>query len=801
MAPPKKRKTAPAHSDFTKSKSSLKTKQRAPPSNATNTAFKARSIVLPNQGSITQLEERRATRLTDDRGRGVDELITILRGVGQGGSKAEALDSLSSLLLDLPDGVTTGLGLLPILLPQITSSSAAVRSSLVNLLSKFISTVPRDALVPYGTSITLWITSGMNHIWKEVREDAAKLAEVVIDLLGQDLVRGWTWSGSGSSKGEENDGRRVFTTLLTALGVSFEREGNQGSTSSTTVNVQSDLSSSPLTKLRLLSCLEKLIHAQAGLVDETSPGDEEDGSDQLDRFPTWIFRSAFETSSDWEAFVALGSSHQGHSLDISGGSSSEIVGPFASNPSLLESQRANVPDFADVEDSAGLAFDEGGLTSSLAGASSLILSSLDDFEDPSAGHQGSSHSVNPYLQLYQSLHPLLLHTFLDQAPSVLGPEAATLSRGEAIPLGLRLIAVSLSLARTLFRAALQSGAELSGSRTSLRGAEKDAVIKLTALLDHSSIYFPFERILRGTEGATKISLLKTLSASWCELAGIVKMLDGDSHSHASSSSKRKGKGSITGHLSSVEQYLVDILASSSSTGVTLAGNGDDTTASLSRLSEEEYLSLMPTIWQLLHDPSQPATTAPGQQQSSSCDLLTALLSHWSSTKGTNPIKIYGFELLSRICYLPYFSSLRPDLRRLLTRPTSDVRKLLRTGFLGGNLGKWIYELASRPTSLNLRRLISIFSFLLSAVRYDGSSAVLDADVLISTTLPTLKPFFWITHATRGDFAGPWNKVRANDELRRTVEAFVRYLTLERQERSEMEDFLQSVNKAGMSIEV
>ena len=360
MAPSKGgKKKPPAHSDFSKAKSSLKAKQKATPSNATNTSFKSRSIVLPNQGTVTQIEERKQTKLTDDKGRGVEELVTILRGVGSGGSgdqKAEALNSLNVLCSRLPDRVTLGLGLLPIILPLITSNSSSIRLALHKFMTAFLKDTPHDALVPYVTIMTLWVTSGMNHIWKEVREDAAKLGEVVIDVMGAELVRGWQWTSSDAEAA--TNGQRLFTTLLTALGVEY---ASSTGTSQQKSHTQSDLSSSPVSKLRLLSCLEKLIRCESGSQGTTAEAvldsrheNDVDSSSSL-HFPLWIFRSCLQSPSDWETFlVSIAPGRKQIATKIQGTAMRDEIAPFTANPALVEKQQSDGCLFADAAVSAGV---------------------------------------------------------------------------------------------------------------------------------------------------------------------------------------------------------------------------------------------------------------------------------------------------------------------------------------------------------------------------------------------------------------------------------------------------------------
>lgn len=795
MAPAKGgKKKPPAHSDFSKAKSSIKAKQKAAPSNATNTSFKARSIVLPNQGTVTGIEERKQTKLTDEKGRGVEELVTILRGVGSGGShKADALDSLAVLCGRVPDRVSLGLGLLPIVLPLITSSSAGIRASLQRFMASFLAAVPRDALVPYATTMTLWVTSGMNHIWKEVREDAARLGEVVIDVMGEELARGWQWQRGGD--GGATNGQRFYTTLLTALGVS---DGDAHASAS--AHTQSDLSSSPVSKLRLLSCLEKLIRYQSG-----AGGGEGEGEDDAaattspaTAFPTWIFQSCLQNPSDWEAFLDAGSHHDGGAL-AHAARAADIVAPFTATPSRLEA-KAGVRVFADVAASAGVGCGD----DELAKALGMRFDGGSGHRNDASSSSSSSPPTNPYLQLYTSLHAILLHTLLDHAPSVLGPDAVlTTNRDDSLPLGLRLLDVVIRLTRTLFRAALRGGH--SGGGGGVSRTDRDALKNLATLLDRAGAYFPFEsRDNRAaSQNLTRATTLRRLSAGWCELVGIHRILSGGIASgggDAAIRSKRKNGGGSSAastsalHLQSVEAYIVDVLHEASSPSPNVVISSDAATATTTRLSDAEYLALIPTIWYLLTDSEAaagagtastkataaatptPTTSSP----SSASPLLPAFISHWSSVKNaSSPTKTLGFTFLTSICSLPHHPSLRSDIRKLLTRPTSPIYRVLRDDFTIRSVGRYIYEVAvaasrAASSSSSSPPLHRAWTYLLNSTRFD--SPLLDADTLLKV-LPTLQPFFYVQPGgVATGQPGPAKRVLAADSrLRSIVAAFVAFV--------------------------
>ncbi|CAO1615474.1 unnamed protein product [Parajaminaea phylloscopi] len=752
MAGSAKKKVA-SHSDFAKTKSSIKAKQRAAPSNATNTSFKARSIVLPKQGNITHIEERKQQKLIDGKGRGIPELVAILRGVGQGDSKSDAIDSLAGLLAKMPDPVTTCLSILPVVLPSITANAASVRTALTRLMQVILRLVPVEALSSYTTTLTLWITSGMNHIWKEVREDAARLAELVIEALGPHIAHGWTiapLSSTGATTSEsQSNGQRIFDTLLTSLGVSHAAPSMGGSSTtaskSSTMNIQSDLTSSPLSKLRLLRSLDKLIGHQAGLLE--SEHRERRGREE---FPTWIFRPCFENASDWEAFVANGQGSQCPAQSVAGSSntaSRTVVAPFVSRLALLEGSKGD--DFAEVRSGHARAAVDGDMNRLISDAAGLLGGSRDQ--------AGNATSHNPYLSLYSSMHPLLLHTFLDHAPSTFLGQGASLSATEA-PIGLQLIDAVLCLTRTLSRATLRG----SDETTAAKGPDREALSKLNSLLDRAALYFPFEARATGSLSANVKAVLKRLSASWCETVGIAQMLAGSppstpSQEARSQPSRRSDKQAMSSqsvkHLGNVQQYLSDLLVESAKTpalNVITSSDSDD------KLSDSEYVSLLPTIWHLLSETTAASPTAEV--------LLSAFINHWSQSRPSSVIKQHGFTFLLRVCSLPHYRSLRSDVRRQLTRPSSEVRKVLRETFVRRNLGRALYEMSNAAVadsagmdSAPLQLAEQCLALILDFLRYDAG--LLDGGDDLAALWPSLTPFFWIT-AKGKEFPGPFKRLCA-----------------------------------------
>lgn len=670
----------------------------------------------------------------DSKGRNAVELLSTLRGVGQGGNKSEALDSLAGLLSSMANPTSTCLASLPVVLPLITSSSASIRSSVRALMSKVFVLVDTDAMHPYITMITLWVTSGMSNIFQEVRQDAANLADNFVECLGPALVQGW------QLEAEQNDhnGQRLFTALLTSLGVSHERSASSSSSgSSSKLNIQSDLSLSPLSKLLLLKCLDKLIryqdrhaHCDEASFDKAQTTDEP--------FPFWIFRHCLDSTAEWEEFTAKFSSHDdGRNLNRRNNSST--ASPFACRVAL---QEQSSPSFVDAE---AAVLQEADLAMALRKApqwSSLHL-------------ERSSESMisNPYLTLYASLHPLLLHTFLDHAPSVFGPIT---SSSMDIPMGLNLILAIFSIASGLLRSAMRFNNERSvpvaPSRIGLQ--DRTALAELSVLLDRAAPYFPFESRTFSSKAEQDHSsrALRRLSGTWCELVGAQQMLLQDSGSQPN---RPNGKRSSVNHVGAVKDYMLELLQVDSDTQVAAI-------TSAKRLSESEYVSLLPTLWHLMY-----RQTIENDNQS---QLLGAFVAHWSASRSYGHIKTNGLRLILAVCSLPHYPSLQPPLRKQLTRRSSATRRILAP-CLSTHLGRALYEIGSRTQPAYGATIAeSALLLVLDCLRF--GSSLLDAEEAICM-LSTLTPFLWVQHPQRGGMAGPFKRLhRVRPELQDIMTALL-----------------------------
>jgi len=111
-------------------------------------------------------------------------------------------------------------------------------------------------------------------------------------------------------------------------------------------------------------------------------------------------------------------------------------------------------------------------------------------------------------QLYTQLHPLLLATFLEAAPSAFSPSSSTFSTSDET--SLELCTVSAALTEILSRSILSHDSEIADIRT-VRSNASDFLKRMAA-------WFPFHNPSTATSSSTGVSPAFDLSLTYSKLA-------------------------------------------------------------------------------------------------------------------------------------------------------------------------------------------------------------------------------------------------------------------------------------------
>ncbi|KAJ2555429.1 rRNA processing protein [Coemansia sp. RSA 1933] len=160
-------------------------KKKAPPSNATDTSFTAKSIVLTGQ-SITADKDG---QLTNARNLTLKDILSQLRHYSAV-TRKEALAGMANLLSLHPQLISTELG--PIIdgtVKLIVDNEPVVRKSLLQLYGNILRQVPTRDLVPFIQLLVVFICSAMSHILEDIRADAVKFLDLIVEMAPESAAQ------------------------------------------------------------------------------------------------------------------------------------------------------------------------------------------------------------------------------------------------------------------------------------------------------------------------------------------------------------------------------------------------------------------------------------------------------------------------------------------------------------------------------------------------------------------------------------------------------------------------------------
>ncbi|TFY71908.1 hypothetical protein EVG20_g1081 [Dentipellis fragilis] len=440
----KKRKDKAA--DFSKAKLKLgKGKQLA--TNAVDTSFKTRSIALPSQSIVTTGENgvpSTRRRLT------LDDLLSHLKHYNSG-TRKDALLGLRELLEAHPAMIEQCLTtLLNSCIRLISDEDASVRKSLLSFFKWLLPYIPAENIIPHYSLLFLFTTSAQTHIFPEIRVDATRFLDILLDHIPEVVVGERSRSISGHSK-------RVLEGFLGILnaGTKFGEEAGM-ETASVQATSTASVMLSTASKLIVLKTLSKFLsHAlKSRLPSETS-----------DSAPTWYFASSFATRDGYETFDAA----LRPSASTSKAPASNVV-QWQAEVQLGEDSFLDT-DVPIYHGNAG-SWDLQEL-SDFASTSATLLESLQP-DDSGDGIQQSNWAIN----LARTLRPTVVSIILDCSPVVFSPTSAP-SESE-----LGLLVAALDICHILYSSIFEGSAA--------RHCEGGATADLKTILGYLAPYFPFK---------------------------------------------------------------------------------------------------------------------------------------------------------------------------------------------------------------------------------------------------------------------------------------------------------------------
>ncbi|KAF8622888.1 hypothetical protein AX15_006653 [Amanita polypyramis BW_CC] len=577
----KKRKEKAA--DFTKQKLKLGKKQT--PTNAVDTSFKARTITLPGQ-SITV--EKGADAPTTKRKLTIDDLLIHLKHYNVA-TRRDAIFGLRELLESHWDLLESHLVLLLNgLVRLISDEDPSVRRTLTSFLAWLLPRIPSEELTPHSPLLILYATSAQTHIFPEIRIDAIRVLNVLLECIPESIT-------SGCCRVNEGHGSRVLNGYLGILSAGTTRDGPEGlvqATSSASVVL------SPASKLVVLQSLSSFL--RAGLLlrhGESSPSRD---AQEVSHF--WFLLQAFRTPESYDAFDCLLKPTTQYTIPRT--SSARL---WTAEPGLNEDfvHHPNTTDFV-MGDSW----------------------SLEDLSEERRGFDRSPSdeiidtlNYEALARLAQNLQPTLVSTFLDCVPTVFSPRETLLETS------LQLVLAVSQIAKNLYGVLLQRRSIL------VSGKYNGSIEDLGTMLGYMAPYFPFKS--KGEQAFQELNVI------FCELAALHKFaVDGDPRT-PQNSAKRKQKppsghvhDALPNRATLVSEYIVRLLDREALSSTQLAHS----------VTPTAYLSLAPAIWLLLD--SHAIGHAEQQYQ-----VLNAVIDHSLKTPSKSATKRPSIEFVARLILL------------------------------------------------------------------------------------------------------------------------------------------------------
>ncbi|TIA82131.1 hypothetical protein E3P89_01275 [Wallemia ichthyophaga] len=526
--------------DFRKQKTKLgKGKQAA--TNSTNTSFKARSVALPGQSILKDVDENEPHT---KRNLTLKDLLVHLKHYSPN-MRRDGVLGLRELITSYPSTISPNLtSIFDGITKLIVDEDAAVRRALHSLASDLFPRIPKPSWTPYSSILLLFTASGLSHIFPEVRLDSIKFLDILIDFIPQFVINGWAVASS-STNPTSIGGRQIIECYLALLSAKGDDKGPAaGSTVTTTANAMFTLSVK--SRLVVLKSLSKFLKTALS------------SNDASDKLPLWPFASAFASQPAFDVFVKRirrsaycdtgketvqwHSSHDAWKGCMSG-YKSEIM---EAGGSLTSDELNNAI----------------GLLDSTQSASNFTPAEAD------------------VLSLTKSLFSVIVSVFLESAPSVF-----TMSNTPPDSIHLESITAVVEICRETYGYLLRNCSER-------HIIEKE----LSIILTHMSKYFPFGGDFLQKQAMEVDQYMLQLNVLYCELVSSLLLSQSSREGVSSGASKREQKldKNIQVQMNNVCEWLSSMLSGNMTTAAQPMGL---------TVTADTYRCLVSSFWALLNLPN------------------------------------------------------------------------------------------------------------------------------------------------------------------------------------------------------
>ncbi|KAH0838365.1 hypothetical protein J3R83DRAFT_6645 [Lanmaoa asiatica] len=690
--------------DFSKAKLKLG-KGKKLVSNVVDTSFKARSIALPTQSIAVEKDD---TIPTNKRRQTFNDILSLLKHYSAG-TRKDAIFSARELFQDHPGLLERSISpLLSACVRLIGDEDAGVRKALLSFFDWIFPRLEKKDLIPHVPLLLLFAASAQTHIFPEIRIDAVRFLDLLLDAVPESVVCGWNESGHGH-------GKRALEGYLGILSAGIKFGGAEGPSARIAI-IPIRLIVPCQSKLVVLQSLSSFLsHA----IDPGSSGSHREVGQAIAPVPTWFLRPSFASTRLYEehANIFQSSLHGVNGKHLTWNMDPEFEffdEDFAYDPRLLCGEPQTVWDLSNLSD---------------------LSAEMDDVSR-------ALGEIPLIMRLSRTLYPTLTATFLDGAPVVFSPSM------NPTETEVQMLTAAFKITRTLYSAILQS----AGLGSDLLAPCEE----LKTLLNYLTGYFPFTPAHRE---AKVEQAFQDLSVIYCELTSLLVLVSPQSgtrdihRGNRFRAPRHKSSSPLKHHLSFdlqadlVKSYVIRLLQGDGGSGAQLPRP----------ISAVVYTALLPTIWGLLNQRSE---QQPEKEPSS---VLAATLDHAMRTSSVSAVKRLTVEFVGRLLLLEkeagYTGYLNP-------RNAGEGRKFQEWVT---HLPKTLWEvgtnnLATTQTILGLLlRLLQRGSCVMQrevceSPVSENRGLIFPDPQQISSLSSRLKPFFMIVHPVRGQVLGPFAKI-------------------------------------------
>ncbi|KAG8928396.1 hypothetical protein FRC03_012359 [Tulasnella sp. 419] len=674
--------------DFSKAKLKLgKGKQVA--NNATDTSFKTKSIILPNQ-SITASKPEGEPRTS--RNLNLENLLSRVKHYSPQ-SRRDAIAGLRELLEAHPELMGSSLGvLLQATVRAMIDEDSSVRKALLQLFSWIIPLVSKENLVPHVAFVLLHITSAMSHIFPEIRVDAVRFLDILLITVPE------VFSASE---------QRVLAGYMTILNL----RSKAGEEAPALTSAGASLS--PASRLVVLRSLLRYVKIMA---DSTTWLDL-DTYVASGKIPTWYLERSFRTEEGYSAFLSLLGSNRRHY---------RLVGWKAEMPPISEDDSASnncLNGYPPID----------------VMPRSWSLGEVDQLLEK----DDCDSNLALIVDLSQSLHHILIVTFLDIAPSAFMPPHSSRQEVGSIETQIELLCTVGLLTSSIYGTILRRGSTDAVKATASENVKN--------IMSRMAPYFPFGDGVPIRPDAQVEQHFQDLNLIYCDLISL--LFTQHQWSSRSALKRKQDHFDVPRQLHRVREWVSKAIRGQIVSSTQPLGQ---------QLSSTAYLALLPTIWSLLNTRTDTTTEEDGEKSSgvATDDTWLAILEHFHRAGAMSSGKKLSLQFIGSLVLLQadqqYCGAFKME--------TKDIQDWLIT------LPRILWEINTRdPLCSELIVLV-----LLRALDRPSLISISTAQVLATQ----LVPFFYINHPTKGPIFGPWRQFTFDSAVHRLSLQLVKSLQRE-----------------------